>query len=133
MVLLISKLVIGIYVLANTDEFKNGVIKTYDNIWSTNNQDAMGIIQTSLQCCGNTSPEDYGVNFPVTCCTENALVNNVCTSGNHFDTGCRGKVFKLIDSSANMIGAVALTVAAVELAGFVFSCLLASSIKSNRR
>lgn len=41
-------------------------------------------------------------------------------------------VAELIDTSSKMIGAVALTVAAVELAGFVFSCLLASSIRSNR-
>lgn len=50
-----------------------------------------------------------------------------------YTSGCRGKVAELIDSSSKMIGAVALTVAAVELAGFVFSCLLASSIRSNRR
>lgn len=67
----------------------------------------------------------------MSCCEE--LVNNVCTVGNTYTRGCRGKVAELIDDSSKMIGAVALTVAAVELAGFVFSCLLASSIRSNRR
>lgn len=133
MLLLITKLVIGIYVLANTDEFKTAVLKSYDSIWTKNNQESMAIIQTSLQCCGNTGPEDYGQIFPTSCCAESALEQNVCKLGNTFSEGCRGKVEDLIGKSANMIGAVALTVAVVELIGFIFSCLLASSIKSNRR
>lgn len=48
MVLLIAKLVVGIYVLANTEEFKNGILKSYDNIWISANRDAMGILQTSV-------------------------------------------------------------------------------------
>lgn len=48
MVLLIAKLVVGIYVLVNTDDFKAGILKSYDSIWTSNNQDAMAIIQTSV-------------------------------------------------------------------------------------
>lgn len=48
MVLLIAKLVIGIYVLVNTDEFKAGILKSYNSIWTSGNQDSMAIIQTSV-------------------------------------------------------------------------------------
>lgn len=53
MVLLIAKLVIGIYVLVNTDEFKSGILKSYDSIWTKPDTEAMAIIQKSVSIAKN--------------------------------------------------------------------------------
>lgn len=48
MLLLIAKLVVGIYVLANTDEFKNGIMKTYENIWTNADRGPMGLLESGV-------------------------------------------------------------------------------------
>lgn len=106
-----------------------------------------------MQCCGNTGPGDFGGNLPNTCCNVNALTNGACIVGDNFTRGCLDTLTDLIQYSADLIAAVFLAVAGVEvfifnckivfdeniylfnfqLIGFIFACCLASSIRSNSR
>lgn len=48
-VLAIGKIVIGVYILVSVDEFRTGVVNTYNNIWTNGHQNAdanpLGIFQ----------------------------------------------------------------------------------------
>lgn len=53
MVLAIGKVIIGVYILVNVDEFRTGVVNTYNNIW-TNGQsnpdgNPLGILQQAVR------------------------------------------------------------------------------------
>lgn len=52
MVLAIAKIVIGVYIFVSVDEFRTGVLNTYNNIW-TNGQSSpdstsLGLLQQAV-------------------------------------------------------------------------------------
>lgn len=67
-----------------------------------------------MQCCGNRGPEDFVV-LPNTCCNVNNLTNGVCNAGDNFTRGCKDTLTDLIDYSADLIAAIVLAVAGIEV------------------
>lgn len=73
-----------------------------------------------MQCCGNTGPENFGTPLPNSCCNVNVLTNGACLTGDNFTRGCKVTLTNLIDDSADLIAAIILAVAGVEV--FIFDC-----------
>lgn len=67
-----------------------------------------------MQCCGNTGPANFP-SLPATCCNVNALTNGVCNQGDNFTRGCKATLTDMIDYSAELIAAVVLAVAGIEV------------------
>lgn len=54
-VLAIGKIVIGVYILVSVDEFRTGVVNTYNNIWTNGHQNpdntSLGVVQQIVRFC----------------------------------------------------------------------------------
>lgn len=68
-----------------------------------------------MQCCGDTGPNNFPDPLPNSCCNINVLTNGVCLRSNNFDRGCRDTLTNFVDNSAELIAAVVLAVAAIEV------------------
>lgn len=69
-----------------------------------------------MQCCGNRGPEDFGTgSLPNTCCNVNVLTSGSCLAGDNFTRGCKDTLTDLIDYSADLIAAIVLAVAGIEV------------------
>lgn len=83
-------------------------------------QRAWKMIQTELNCCGINNKYDwqrvYNNNgtYPASCC-EKDKARNCTTDRVDKEEGCKGKLLKLLDDNALMLGAVGLTIAAIQV------------------
>ncbi|XP_051572292.1 tetraspanin 35 [Myxocyprinus asiaticus] len=118
------------------DAAVNNIKKDYGN-----NTDITGLwntTMTTLKCCGFYNYSDFtnspfvvkNLVYPVQCCS-----GSPCSLTNAFNStvpGCFGALKKLIDDNAVIIIAVALGIAALELAAMVVSMTLYCKIGSKR-
>uniref|UniRef100_A0A8C2XML1 Tetraspanin n=1 Tax=Cyclopterus lumpus TaxID=8103 RepID=A0A8C2XML1_CYCLU len=89
-------------------------------------------------CCGYKNYTDFdgsafnnqlgGDLYPVTCCKETIGVCNTDEAYNSMIEGCFNKLLQLIEENAGIIGAVALGIAALEVAAMVVSMVLFKNI-----
>lgn len=77
--------------------------------------------QFQLSCCGVHGPDDYNnLPLPVSCCVR--TINNEClrTEANH--DGCADSLTRALVGSAQLVGGVAIGIAAVEVSNFNLVC-----------
>lgn len=93
--------------------------------------------QIQLECCGLNAPSDWMPlisverNLPAACCPPNQA--ELCTPATAFPRGCLPVINDIVTLFGNLIAYIALGVAAVELIGFVFSCILVNGIRNAAR
>jgi len=134
MIMLIAQIVLAIVVFVYIGDIQEATRPVLARLWDNrNNQGNAQIwdnIQTTLQCCGLNSASEWILLVPTSCC---ASGTTACTAINAFSTGCNTALNDFIATSGNIIGAVALGVAGIELIGFIFACCLANSIRNQSR
>lgn len=131
MIMLISQIVLAIVVFVYIGDLQDAVRPVLERMWEqkqTNLQVWDGI-QRTLQCCGLNRADQWGLLLPDSCCAQGSQ----CSVLNAFTVGCSSAVNDFISTSGNIIGAVALGVAGIELIGFIFACCLANSIRNQSR
>ncbi|XP_018567946.1 CD63 antigen [Anoplophora glabripennis] len=136
----IVQVAIAVYLfiqVKDTREFRNtitnNVQKTFDSRFKNPEaNETMHVLENFLTCCGVYGPDDYN-NFPLplSCCKRH--INNEClkTEVNH--DGCAHKLTNELQDKAQLVGGVAIGIAAVEVIGAVFALCLASSIRNTYR
>ncbi|KAJ8966209.1 hypothetical protein NQ317_001307 [Molorchus minor] len=89
------------------------------------------LLQRFLQCCGVDGPDDY----PTTKLPDSCCINGQCSTFEHryHKDGCALKVYEFLRKSTNIVGGVAIGIAAIEIIGAVFGLCLASSIRNQYR
>lgn len=65
-----------------------------------------------LSCCGLNTASDWGGSLPTSCCAGGPAT---CTTFSAFSIGCNQGLKDFIGTSGNIIGAVALGVAGIEV------------------
>lgn len=101
------------------------------------NREIVDIVQANFECCGVKSKYDYNAhgNFtgeiPWSCCGKKE--GEVCEANESYDTGCGEKLTNAIRDAGTLLGAVAISIAAIELIGIIFALCLANSIKNAER
>ncbi|CAB3378950.1 Hypothetical predicted protein [Cloeon dipterum] len=90
-------------------------------------------IQTEFKCCGVDGPTDWTTTLsnngiPPASCGCDELFGNGCLVG-IYTKGCYQKLSQWLKMTQNVLGGVAIGVAAVELIGAVFALYFASSIR----
>jgi CD63 antigen len=132
MVMLLAQIVLAIVVFVYIGDLQEAVRPVLQRMWDqkqTNLQVWDGI-QNTLQCCGLNTAAEWGTAIPPSCCADGG---STCSVINAFNVGCSSAVNDFIKTSGNIIGAVALGVAGIELIGFIFACCLANSIRNQSR
>lgn len=131
--ILLVQVAVAVYafvVVKNTD----GVTKEYRQIFynqTAANQELVNTIQSTFQCCGVESPEDYPNVIPWSCC--NKKEGEFCSSGEAFRDGCANEIKKVLKFVGEALGGLAIGIAGVELLGIIFALCLANSIRNTER
>jgi len=133
-VVLVLQISIGIAAFAYRDtikeSFKKGLtnsMKTYTEIEA--NQEAVDIMQATLQCCGVESYKDWenlGLPVPDACCKMQDCNTKIIP--NIYEVGCYTTVVNFVNSSGKLIGIICLAVAGFQILGLTLTCLLANCI-----
>lgn len=134
MIMLIAQIVLAIVVFVYIGDLQQASRRVLSRMWDNrNNQGNEQIwanLQQTLSCCGLNTASDWGQSLPTSCCAGNPAT---CTINSAFRQGCNQGLEDFIGTSGNIIGAVALGVAGIELIGFIFACCLANSIRNQSR
>jgi len=107
--------------------------------------DTWNIMQHDLQCCGVGNYTDWfntpygnGVNVPDSCCRSyqehcglNITLSETDPKKVIFTDGCLPTLSDKIKHSAGVIAGVGVGIAAIQLIGIAFACMLAASIRRN--
>ncbi|KAJ8917835.1 hypothetical protein NQ315_010747, partial [Exocentrus adspersus] len=136
----IIQVAIGVYVflqIKDTNEFRSkirsNVQKTFDSRFKNPEaNETMQVTQRALRCCGVDGPDDYNGAVPLSCCQN---PDHQCPSINNEvnHEGCAMKLFEELKNKSQLVGGVAIGIAAVEIIGAVFGLCLASSIRNSYR
>nr|CAH7737086.1 unnamed protein product [Callosobruchus chinensis] len=118
----ILQVAIGVYLflqIKDTHQFKSAirenVQKTFDKRFrNPEANETMMVTQKFLQCCGVDGPDDYNGVVPTSCC-QNSRVQCPSVNNNVFPDGCAYKLYYKLESSSQVIGGVAIGIAAVEV------------------
>jgi len=133
MVMLIAQIVLAIIVFVYIGDLQEATRPVIRQLWGRHGEPAgrqiWDGIQQTLQCCGLNNALEWGIDVPNSCCANGGS----CSAATAFPVGCESALFDFIATSGNIIGAVALGVAGIELIGFIFACCLANSIRNQSR
>lgn len=133
MIMLLAQIVLAIVVFVYIGDLQTATHDVLARLWANRatggNPQVWDNIQSTLKCCGFNGPSDWAPTIPPSCCAS----GNACLITDAFGTGCNSAVNEFIGTSGNIIGAVALGVAGIELIGFIFACCLANSIRNQSR
>uniref|UniRef100_A0A0X3PPP5 Tetraspanin n=1 Tax=Schistocephalus solidus TaxID=70667 RepID=A0A0X3PPP5_SCHSO len=104
--------------------------KTIDRIINgpANSDDvaAMDFMQQKFQCCGATSPADWGSHMPSSCCKNAAAP---CPD-NHYTVSCGDAFYEVIKDSWLYLGIVIIIIAVLEVGAIASACILQSKINT---
>ncbi|XP_058458425.1 23 kDa integral membrane protein-like isoform X2 [Malaya genurostris] len=132
MVLIIGQIVIAALVFIYVGDVRQALLKGFSRVFQQTdnaaNKELVDTIQTNLQCCGDSSFLDWGVNIPQSCCSSGTAP--FCIP---HPVGCQKRLGEFIDSAGNVLGWVSLGVAAIELIGLIAACCLANGIRNRER
>lgn len=107
---------------------------TYREFWDR--------VQTSLECCGITGPDNYGASEPrinpsFSCCPNDGTDHsaeikrsNCLSDGKYYKEGCEDKVLGTIHSAGMTVIVCGILFCFLEVAGIVLALWLAHSIKT---
>lgn len=130
------EIAIGIAVFVLKSQVQDDLKHNFEGYFSnySKNKKYIDDIQTSLQCCGydgpsfwqNLSPQQP---IPNSCCKN----QHDCDISNSYQWGCYSTARDYLKKIMNVVGGVAIGIAAVELVGIIFAFYFASSIKRSER
>lgn len=134
----IIQVAIGVYVflqVKNENQLRSSIRHNLDKTFkdaSINNREAMesrDVVQRWLKCCGVDGPDEYGTK-PGSCCA-----HEPCPSINNdvYYEGCAEKLSNFVVQKSQLIGGVAIGIAAAEIIGAIFGLCLSSSIRNHYR
>ncbi|KAK9298687.1 hypothetical protein QLX08_008055 [Tetragonisca angustula] len=137
--ILLVQVAVGVYafvVVKNSDkqiDITKDYQKLFDSYNETGNKEIIDLVQSSLQCCGVISPNDYkGIRpIPPSCCGKQG--NETCAAQEIYQSGCAAELKNAISTAGTVLGSVAIAIAGVELIGIIFALCLANSIKNAER
>nr|CAI5858993.1 unnamed protein product [Callosobruchus analis] len=98
------------------DEVSKHLNQLYHNKDQSDNQKVIDDLQTSLECCGTTGPNDpLAINATTgnlmnSCCKE-----GLCTRDNSYKDGCITKLEDFMSSNIKTIGGIAIAFSAIEV------------------
>jgi CD63 antigen len=113
-------------------------LQNYDHAGVAASWEAM---QSGMKCCGANHYTDWmnvtifsGNSVPDSCCIEQAVGCGQGVLANHnvtgiFDTGCTDVLLKWGQRNVYILGAIALSVAIIQILGVLISCCLAASVR----
>ncbi|KAJ8686412.1 hypothetical protein QAD02_022206 [Eretmocerus hayati] len=139
--LLVIQVAIAAFLYYNFDEnsiktkINEQLEKNVHAYYSTNDVTAKTVVdntQVFFECCGYESKKDYQQGMPWSCCKGNQE-NQTCQEKDVTWDGCRDVVFPKLKQYSERLRTFALSAAAVELIGIVFSFCLANSILNVER
>lgn len=138
--ILLIQVAVGVYafvVVKDSGEHVD-ITESYRKIFQSyytnkENQEVVDIVQSGLTCCGVQSPHDFtGIGpIPWSCCGNPEGQN--CFERDAYPLGCGGEIRKALVATGNVLGGIAIGIAAVELLGIIFALCLANSIKNAER
>ncbi|XP_046744560.1 CD63 antigen-like isoform X1 [Diprion similis] len=145
--ILIIQIAIGVWAFliykdVGTDEWKSNITTAYKDIfakyWSSDDDRAIvDVVQTQLNCCGVNSAADYSSSsngtIPWSCCGNAEGVSCSSSTSTIYTTGCLDALENIFGKFAQIIGGIAIGVAATELVGIIFALCLANSIRNDDR
>lgn len=74
-----------------------------------------------MHCCGVLGPDDYANEpLPLSCC-QNSKVQCPSLNNNVYNEGCANKLYTKLTESSQIVGGVAIGIAAVEVSFCLFS------------
>lgn len=145
----IIQVAIGVYAflqIRDTDglrrSIRDSMQKTFDQYSSYNKpeiRESVDLTQTFLHCCGVEGPEYWrwpNGSVPLSCCEKQQTGSySSCSSADTklYHQGCARAMFQFLENSSQIIGGVAIGIAAIEIIGAVFGLCLASSIRNQYR
>lgn len=131
LVLVLFQVCLASFIFLYVGDIQVDTQRSFDKMWrlrttSKDNEAMVGMIEESLQCCGNNGPQDYAVeNLPKTCCQ----AGTECTHAVAFPPGCRRHLQESIKASAQMISYVCIATAIFELSAAVMGFILSGFIR----
>jgi len=131
--LLVAQIVIGVLIFTNKREVQQLTERTLQNLWKERKNHVVfwDTIQKGLKCCGLTHSTDWILSTPLSCCEPNVI--ECVALVNAYGTGCSKALNELIGNGSTVFGSTAIAVAAVELIGFIFACILSNHIRNYKR
>ncbi|XP_013140503.1 PREDICTED: CD63 antigen-like isoform X1 [Papilio polytes] len=147
LVIIIVQVVLAVLMFTYADTMKEALVKSVNGVFDKRATDpaantVFNNIQQQLECCGKSSPADYGViagvsDLPDSCCTRaNGVVGKLlsrCTIADANAIGCGPRTADLYDKWNKTIAGVAIGVACIEVVGALFALCLANSIRNMDR
>lgn len=142
LLIFIAELAVGIAGYMKHQELEDSIMRHLNETikdYPTNPDVAKSfdIIQTDLNCCGITSPDDWaknGLKIPDSCCSAKMATAPpvACSATSPFfhGVGCLDKLVNYMKDIAYALGGVGLGIAFIQLLGVIFACCLARSIRS---
>lgn len=132
--ILLVQVAVAVYAFVVVKNPEN-LTEQYRNIFndrSTSKDDFINTIQSGFECCGVDGPRDYhNITTPWSCC--NKKEGQTCTLAESYPDGCAPKLKEVIKLLGEVLGGVAIGIAAVELLGIIFALCLANSIRNTER
>lgn len=131
LVLVLFQVCLACFIFLYVGDIKIDTQRSFDKMWrlrptSRDNAAMVGMIEESLQCCGNNGPNDYTADsLPKTCCLPGAG----CSHAAAFPVGCRSHLQESIKTSAQMISYVCIATAIFELSAAVMGFILSGFIR----
>ncbi|XP_043523302.1 CD63 antigen-like isoform X2 [Frieseomelitta varia] len=135
--ILLVQIAVGVYafVVVKNNDKQIDITRDYQKLFDSynDNKEVIDFVQSSLQCCGVTSPNDYnGIRpIPPSCCGKKE--DETCATQDIYQAGCAIEVKNAISTAGTVLGSVAIAIAGVELIGIIFALCLANSIKNAER
>ncbi|XP_013182281.1 PREDICTED: CD63 antigen-like isoform X1 [Papilio xuthus] len=147
LVIIIVQVVLAVLMFTYAETMKEVLVKGVNGLFDKRSSDpaanaVFNSIQQQFECCGKTSPSDYGViagvsDLPDSCCTRaNGVVGKLlsrCTIADANAIGCADRSGELYDKWNKIIAGVAIGVACIEVVGALFALCLANSIRNMDR
>lgn len=134
----IVQVAIGVYAflqIKNDTQLKSSIRISLDKTFKEaayrpQAMESRDVLQKWLQCCGVDGPDEYGSQKPDSCCA-----SAPCPSVNNdpYYEGCASKLGNFVISKAQLIGGIAIGIAAAEILGAIFGLCLSSSIRNHYR
>ncbi|XP_060531345.1 CD63 antigen-like [Cylas formicarius] len=138
----IIQIAIGVYAflqIQNEHQFrytlKQQIQKTFDEANGNHKEarEARDVVQRWLKCCGVEGPDEYYGQKPKSCCATDTIDGCPSTNNPAFPEGCSDKLYSFVVNKSQIIGGVAIGIAAAEIIGAVFGLCLSSSIRNQYR
>jgi len=132
-IILVCEVILGVLIFVNVKDVQRHTESLLQRLWSTrvNHRALWDGIQSSLECCGLNNASDWGNNLPKSCCPSRYdTCHNLLAA---YSKPCSSAVREFIQQFGTIFGSTALAVAGIQLVGFIFSCILANSIRNQER